>query len=135
MISAVDTNILLDIVLPNKAFFSTSLRALQASATTGRLLICDVVYAEFLVCFETRDACDGFLTKTEIGVDALDRDACFLASRAWKDYRRQGGKRERMLPDFLIGAHAQVQATRLLSRDCGFYSGRFPELTVVDPSR
>ncbi len=135
MISAVDTNILLDLVLPNKAFFSTLLRGLQESAKAGRLSICDVVYAEFLVCFKAREECDDFLTKTGIAVAALNHDACFLASRAWKDYRRQGGRRERMLPDFLIGAHAQVQANRLLSRDRGFYSSRFPDLTVVDPSR
>jgi hypothetical protein len=52
-----------------------------------------------------------------------------------RKYRRQGGSRSRILADFLMGAHAQTQANRLLSRDRGFYGKLFPSLQVVDPSR
>ncbi|MGH9558014.1 MAG: type II toxin-antitoxin system VapC family toxin, partial [Bryobacteraceae bacterium] len=64
----------------------------------------------------------------------LNREVHFLASRAWRTYRKQGGQRTRILADFLIGAHAQAQATRLLSRDRGFYGKLFPSLDVFDPS-
>jgi predicted nucleic acid-binding protein len=58
-------------------------------------------------------------------------DAALAASDAWKAYRRRGGRRERLIADFLIGAHAQLQAERLLTRDRGFY---FAKLSVLDPA-
>ena len=85
--------------------------------------------------FESQHECDFFLESAGIRVQALTREALFLASRAWRTYRRQGGKRTRILTDFLIGAHAQKQATRLLSRDRGFYQKLFPSLNLCDPAR
>jgi predicted nucleic acid-binding protein len=134
MITAIDTNILLDILVPNEEFYDVSADALQASATAGSLVICDIVYAELCIHFRTQHECDAFLESNEIRVQALTRDAHFLASRAWRTYREQGGKRTRILTDFLIGAHAQKQATRLLSRDRGFYHKLFPSTELCDPT-
>jgi predicted nucleic acid-binding protein len=86
------------------------------------------------VHFESQRDCDAFLESNEIRVQALTREALFLASRAWRTYRRQGGKRTRKLADFLIGAHAYKQATRLLSRDRGCYHRLFPSLNLYDPT-
>jgi predicted nucleic acid-binding protein len=133
MTTAVDTNILLDILVPNDAFYNASVDALQRSAA-GVLVICDIVYAELCIHFERRQECDEFLESNEIRVEPLTREAHFLASRVWKTYRQRGGRRSRILADFLIGAHAQEQATRLLSRDRGFYGDLFPSLHVVAPS-
>lgn len=134
MITAVDTNVLLDILLPDESFFELSARALERAATAGALVVCDIVYAELCVHFRAQRDCDEFLRQCEIRVESLSRPASFLASRAWRSYRRQGGKRARILPDFLIGAHAQLQASQLLSRDRGFYREMFPSLRVVDPA-
>jgi len=134
MITAIDTNILLDILVPNEDFYEASAGALQDSATAGSLVISDIVYAELCIHFETRRECDAFLESNDIRVQALTREAHFLASRAWRTYRQQGGRRTRILADFLIGAHAQNQTTRLLSRDRGFYHKLFPSLDVHDPT-
>jgi hypothetical protein len=77
---------------------------------------------------------DTFLESNGIRVQALTREAHFLASRAWRTYRQQGGKRTSILADFLIGAHAEKQATCLLSRDRGFYRKLFPSLDLRDPA-
>lgn len=135
MITAVDTNILFDVLLPNDDFYDGSANALQASAQAGSLVIADVVYAELCIHFAAQNECDSFLDSNEIRVEPLTREAHFLASRAWRTYRLQGGKRTRVLADFLIGAHGQIQANRLLSRDRGFYEKLFPALVVYDPSR
>src|SRR5471030_1991500 len=92
MITAIDTNILLDILVPNEEFYEVSADALQESATAGSLVICDIVYAELCIHFRTQHECDAFLESNEIRVQALTREAHFLASRAWRTYREQGGK-------------------------------------------
>jgi predicted nucleic acid-binding protein len=87
----------------------------------GSLVVCDLAYAELCIHFSSQSECDAFLDGNEIRVEPLNRGSLFLASRAFRTYRKQGGPRARILADFLIGAHAQTQATRLLSRDRGFY--------------
>ena len=134
MITAVDTNILLDILVPNEQFYGASGEALEEAAGEGSIVISDIVYAELCIHFETHRECDAFLESNEIRVQALTREAHFLASRAWRTYRQQGGKRARILADFLIGAHAKTQAMCLLSRDRGFFRKLFPSLDLVDPT-
>jgi predicted nucleic acid-binding protein len=135
MTTAIDTNILLDILVPNEKFYERSSGALEDSAAAGALVICDIVYGELCVHFDRQQDCDEFLDSNEIRVECLTREAHVLAGRVWRAYRQRGGKRDRILPDFLIGAHAQTQASALLSRDRGFYRGFFPDLALLDPSK
>ncbi|MGA1998171.1 MAG: type II toxin-antitoxin system VapC family toxin [Bryobacteraceae bacterium] len=133
MITAIDTNVLLDVLIPSAVFCDRSMDAIQDSAAAGSLVICDLVYAELCVHFRHQRECDDFLAAGGIRVESLTRAAHFRASRVWRDYRRQGGSRARILADFLVGAHAELQASRLLSRDRGFYGKLFPSLNLVDP--
>src|ERR1700733_14293306 len=134
MITAIDTNVLLDILVPNETFCDTSVLALEHAASEGSLVVCDLVYAELCIHFSTQGECDRFLHGNEIRVEPLSAEAHFLASRVWRAYRKQGGQRARILADSLIGAHAHVQASRLLSRARGFYGKLFPKLSLFDPS-
>jgi len=134
VITAVDTNVLLDVLRPNPDFLDASLEALVACSGKGKLVICPVVYTELCAHFAERKLCDSFLRDRQIALQAFTRRTCDLAARAWKQYRAAGGPRERILPDFLIGAHAQLQASRLLSRDRGFYGAYFQGLVLIDPS-
>ena len=134
MITAIDTNILLDILTADETFCDGSATAIESSVTAGSLVICDFVYAELCVHFRSQRECDAFLNENQIRVEALTKQAHFLASRAWRTYRKQGGQRTRILADFLIGAHAELQASRLLSRDRSFYGKIFPSLNLYDPS-
>lgn len=134
MITAVDTNILLDVLKPNLDFVHSSSKCLQSAAESGSTVICDTVYTELCAHFLTQAECDLFLAENEFRVESLSREASFLASRVWRAYRLQGGPRTRVLADFIIGAHAQMQASSLLTRDRGFFRKMFPALHVVDPS-
>ena len=134
MITAIDTNVLLDVLVPNEKFYEASAGALEEAAASGSLVVCDLVYAELCIHFPSQRECDDFLEGNTIRVEPLSREAHFVASRAWRAYRKQGRQRTRILADFLIGAHAQTQATRLLSRDRGFYRKLFPSVDLLVPS-
>jgi predicted nucleic acid-binding protein len=62
-----------------------------------------------------------------------DREVAIAAGRVYRAYRRSGGTRRRILADFLVGAHAQIHADRLLTRDRGFYRSSFSRLTILEP--
>lgn len=135
MTTAIDTNILIDILLPDPTFNEVSAAAISASAAVGQLVICDAAYAEISAHFVTRHDCDRFLAELQIRVEPLSLDALFVAGQALVAYRKRGSNRTRVLADFLIGAHAQVQAARLLSRDRTLYRKYFSSLKLMDPSR
>lgn len=59
--------------------------------------------------------------------------ALSLPARIMRSYARNKGPRERVAPDFLIGAHALVQADALLTTDAGFFRHYFEGLNVVSP--
>jgi len=47
---------------------------------------------------------------------------------------RRQRDRDRIVADFLIGAHAKLQAEALLSRDRGFFHSHFKGLRLIDPT-
>jgi predicted nucleic acid-binding protein len=134
MRTAVDTNVFLDILRPNPAFVDNSERWLAKLATQGDLVICDMVFAELCSQFPTIEKAVLFLYDLDVRIESLSHEASFAASRACLQYRKAGGKRERILADFIIGAHAQTQCDGLLSRDRGFYREHFETLKLIDPS-
>lgn len=69
-----------------------------------------------------------------VGFRPLEAGAATRAGDTFREYRRRGGARGRVVADFLVGAHALAQADRLLSRDRGFYRSYFAALTVIDPA-
>ncbi len=131
MITAVDTNILLDIFLPDNKFVESSSNLLKTAFDQGGLIVCDIVYAELVPQFKKRPLLDRTLEVLNISISSLDRDVAFLAGEKWGLYKEKGGKRDRIITDFLIGAHALVKANRFLTRDRGFYKSYFPDLLML----
>ncbi len=134
MITAVDTNVLLDVFGADPTFGSTSLTALRRCAGEGRLVACEVVWVEAAVRFEDAEQCHRLLDDMQIAFDPINRVTAAHAATFWRAYRQAGGPRERVVADFLVGAHARVRADRLLTRDRGFYRERFGDLRIVDPA-
>ena len=134
MITAVDTNVLLDVFTNDPVHGSRSLAVLRACLAEGPLIACEVVWAELAAAFGTPGGADQALDAIPVVCEPLGRVAATRAGVAWHEYRRAGGPRERVIADFLVGAHAVEQADRLLTRDRGFHRLAFAGLVIVDPS-
>lgn len=134
MITAVDTSVLLDLFTGNQLFRVRSLAAIRQSLADGPLVACDVVWAEIVAAFADEEAATRAMGGVPVAYSALNSGSASRAGSAWRAYRRRGGSRERLVADFLVGAHAAEQADRLLTRDRGFHKTAFTGFTIIDPS-
>ena len=127
----VDTNVLLDIYKADPIWMPWSLRQLRSAK--GDLATNMVVYAELAGHPGEPAKLDLFLDTLGLQVLDLTRPAARLAGVAFGQYRKQGGTKTGVLPDFFIGAHAQAQGYKLLTRDVGRYKTYFPKIKLISP--
>lgn len=154
MTVAIDTNILLDILLPDPNYRDTSINLLTRYMKTDRLIISEVIYGELASQFFREKLLTNFLSDVGINLVGSSPSALWIASKAWKKYTkgrtnalqcRHCGKKEvfkcpacnsiinsrqHIISDFLIAGHALVESGKLLTRDRGFYKAYFPELVI-----
>ena len=131
MKTAVDTSVLLDVFLPDPRHGERSTEWLRAAYGAGAIVVCDIVYAELTPAFGERASLDAALRRIHVTTSAIDTAIAHEAGLRWMRYRKAGGSRKRILSDFLIGAHAVAVADAFLTRDRGFYTTYFPELTTA----
>ena len=134
MITLVDTNVLLDIFGADPKFGQVSGNSLRRCLKEGAILACEIVWVETAVAFSNSHSFKDAMNTLSVEFSSISEDTAYLAATAWKQYRKDGGKRERVVADFLIGAHAMTQGDRLLTRDRGFYRKYFKNLNILDPT-
>ena len=129
---ALDTSVLLAIFRGEEEG-EVWLETLIAARPVHRLVVCDVVYAELAPAFATQGDLDVALGRLGAILDPVLEDAAWRAGRTFCSYRREGGPREHLIPDFLIAAHAITQADRLAATDRGYLRRYFPDLELIGP--
>ena len=129
----VDTNVLMDLFENDPSWATWSTAQLRAQSQVHRLVIDPVIYSELSAAFASPNELDIQLQRLDIEIFNPPRPALFLAGKAFVQYRRRGGPKTGVLPDFLIGAHAAIREWPILTRDTRRYRDYFPTVQLIAP--
>jgi hypothetical protein len=129
----VDTNVLVDVLQNEPQWADWSIAQMRAQSSLHALVINPIIYAEVSLSFSTLEALDDVVGTLALELREIPRPALFLAAKAFAQYRRRGGSKLQVLPDFFIGAHAAVEGWPLLTRDARRFKTYFPTLEVLAP--
>ena len=129
---AVDSSVLIEILI-GAAQAEAAEAALRQALALGPVLVCDVVVAE--VCSSLRDGDQSMQVLEDMGIrfSEVERKSAIRAGEMQRRYRSRGGTRLRTVPDFIVGAHALLQCSALITRDAGFFRDYFKGLKVIVP--
>ena len=130
--TVVDSSVLLDLFTVDPAWADWSQKQLTRAAQRGALILNAVVIAEIAPRFARIETLRTALPSMVV-LEEIPLAAAFLAGHAHANYRRAGGPREAVLPDFLIGAHAAVTGRPLLTRDPRRVATYIPGATLIAP--
>jgi predicted nucleic acid-binding protein len=128
-----DANVILDVWDPDPIWHRWSGSQMRRLSLLHELAINPIVYGEISVSFATQAALDEKLEDLGAIVVSIPCEAAFRAGKAYAQYRRQGGTKGNVLPDFFIGAHAAVLGCPLLTRDTRRYAAYFPTVRLIAP--
>jgi predicted nucleic acid-binding protein len=138
MIFSLDSNVVIDLLaseIEGQASHSRwSVLACKEAANRGPLTVSILVYAEISSAFASAQITTQILKRLGVSeVRSPSLDALYAAGVAHALYRRNGGLRERTLPDFIIGADALDHGATLITRDTTRYATYFPTLQLIAP--
>jgi predicted nucleic acid-binding protein len=129
---AIDSPVLVDLIAGG-SHADAAAEALREALHHGPVVMCDVVVAE--VCTAVRDGSQVLESLEEAGLSysPIEARAALRAGEMQRRWRHRGGARDRTVPDFLVGAHALLQCTALITRDADFFRDYFKGLKVIVP--
>jgi len=133
MITAIDSSVLWAII-NDETDAESWIDTLAEAASEGSLIICPVAFSELAPAAEDAKKLSATLGKFAITYDPFSPESAHLAGTTFKRYRIAGGPRMHLIPDFLIAAHAAIQADRLAATDRGYLKTWFSDLTLLQPS-
>jgi predicted nucleic acid-binding protein len=106
---------------------------LQRASAEGELLISPIAFAEYSIAYPNLESAQADLARLHIIYSQISPAAAYLAGQIFLQYRREGGPRVHLIPDFVIASHAMAQANRLAAVDRGYLRTYFPGLSLLQP--
>ena len=128
----VDSCVLIDIFNDDAQWRSWSIAQVSQALPRG-LCINAIVYAEVSGSFATQQDVSAAVKRGRLQVKEIPMEAAYLAADAFNRYRLNKGQSKTALPDFFIGAHAQVLSCPLLTRDPQRFASYFPDVELITP--
>ena len=130
----VDTNVILDIATNDPQWFDWSSAQLEPLINAGEAAINPIIYAELVPSARApADLDTAIVPPGNFHRLPLPYAAAVPAARAFAAYRQAGGAKTSPLPDFFVGAHAEVENLTLLTRDPARYRTYFPNVRLICP--
>ena len=130
---AVDSSVLIDVLTGDPHFGDSSGAALSQALASDDVVVCDAVVAEVQLMLDSPVNIMETLSGMGIRYLSTNEQAAVRAGVMNRRFRDRGGRRERVVADFLIGAHALLQCNALVTRDAGFFRDYFKGLKVIVP--
>jgi len=122
----VDANVILDVITVDETWFDWSSEQLARYGQEQPLRINEVRA-------ESQPRLDAALSELKVELERTPKEALFVAAKAFLRYRTAGGPRLAILPDFFIGAHAEISQHPLLTRDPRRFRRYFPKVRLITP--
>lgn len=126
----VDTNVVISLIDDDD---DDVLPIVKKMAAEANCFINEIIFAEFAGRYGSTDAAMWQIARFDLSIERLTLDECHRAGIAFREYRRRGGMRTSILPDFLIGAQASMRGWPILTADRKGFASYFPEVTLIEP--
>ncbi len=130
---ALDSSVVIDVLTADDSHGGSSSFALSNALAKGDVVVCEAVVAEVQLMLDTASNVMETLNAMGIRFLAINEPAAVRAGVMNRRFRDRGGRRERVVADFLIGAHALLQCDGLITRDAGFFRDYYKGLKVIVP--
>lgn len=135
MTTFIDTNILIAILKKSEAIHDWAVTELEARKKEGPAIISDVVYSEVSVSMADVSKVNAFIAELGLERYSTSDSALFRAGRAYQQYRKNNGEKTGTLPDFFIGAIAEVEDAPIMTNDVARYQTYFPTVSLICPPK
>ncbi|WP_422463462.1 type II toxin-antitoxin system VapC family toxin [Endozoicomonas sp. ALB115] len=129
----IDTCVILDILDRESRWHNWSKDQFRHLSKTHSPVINPIVFSELCAGMESPAVVLQLLSSLSISEQSLNHETLFLAAKAFVQYKKRGGTKTGVLPDFYIGAQAAVCSWPLISRDKGCFTRYFPTVQVIMP--
>lgn len=134
MTTFIDTSVLIPLFATGSEHHNWCREQVERAAAIGPVIVSDIVYAEVSVGMKDQAETDIAISSFHLSRSGYSNEVLFRAGRAFLAYKANKGPKDSLLPDFLIGALAEIESEPLLTRDPDKVSTYFPTVQLIKPT-